>query len=229
MVADLPSRVSLLSLSFCCPVRGEAEFPARSVVRSVTRSVPFLFFLRCAATTQATHPLRHFGKKKKKHKTNGLRGHNSNSHSVTSSHSPLARCSTRSFQLVCRSRPQAEALRSAVVSSRSNPTVLPILNFPTSILSLPSPPLSPAPIKPPTVDPGSAQSRCRLGSMETSFVELSQMIAAADSEVRSSPHLGSQRSAEHPRVLRRPRSVDGIAVRADSREPLSPQADSMEA
>ena len=64
MVADLPSRVSLLSLSFCCPVRGEAEFPARSVVRSVTRSVPFLFFLRCAATTQATHPLRHFGKKK---------------------------------------------------------------------------------------------------------------------------------------------------------------------
>ena len=55
------------------------------------------------------------------------------------------------------------------------------------------------------------------------------MIAAADLEARNSPHPGFQRSAAHPQVSHRPRSVAGTAVPADSREPSSPQVDSTEA
>lgn len=55
------------------------------------------------------------------------------------------------------------------------------------------------------------------------------MIGAADSQARSSPRPENQRSAAHPQVSHRPRSVGGIAAPADSREPSSPQADSTEA
>jgi len=221
MVADPLS--SLPSLSFCCPVETRRNFRlVRSFGRLVghsAHSVSVTRSLRPRARPQRqAKQMRHFGKKKQR----------SRGHIVTLSF--RCRCCCRSFQLVYRSQPHAVALRSAVVSSQSNPTVLPILNFPTSIPSLPSLPPSPAPITPPTVDPDSAQSRCRLlGSVGTSFVELSRMIGAADSQARSSPRPESQRGAAQPQVLHRPRSVGGIAAPADSREPPSPQADSTEA
>lgn len=205
MVADPLS--SLPSLSFCCPVEASRNFRlVRSFGRLVGHSAHSVLGHSGRSEGQATRPSQanaSFRQKKKKRS----RGH---CHKVTSSHPPFARgcCCCRSFQLVYRSQPHAVALRSALVSSQSNPTVLPILNFPTSILSLPSLPPSLAPITPPTVDPDSesAQSRCRLlGSVGTSFVESSRMIGAADSQVHSSPRPESQHSAAHPQVLHRPR------------------------
>jgi hypothetical protein len=103
-----------------------------------------------------------------------------------------------------RSQPQSEAPRSASVDCQSNPAVFPTPNFPTSPPSLPSLPPFRAQITDPTVDPNSALSYHPLGSVDSSFVRLSRMIAAADSRGRSSPHPASRCVAANPLVSPRP-------------------------
>ena len=104
-----------------------------------------------------------------------------------------------------RSQPHSGAPQSASVACQSNPAVFPIPSFPTSPPSLPSLPPFPAQTTDPTVDPNSALSNHPLGSVESSFVELSRMIAAADSRGRSSPHPASRFAAANPLVSPRPR------------------------
>jgi hypothetical protein len=133
----------------------------------------------------------------KKQKTNDINSVTVTCHPVTSS--PPA------VPDAARSQPQSGAPQSASVACQSNPAVFPTLSFPTSPPSLPSLPPFPAQITDPTVDPNSALPYHPLGSVESSFVALSRMIAAADSRGRSSPHPASRRTAANPLVSLRPR------------------------
>ena len=212
MVADR-SRCSL-----CRPVvqssRGGIPV-SRSFGRSLGR-----FFAR-----QPAQANRHFGNFFLKRKTTQKQLRHS--HDVTR-HSLPPRVPP--FQLASRSQPLSEAPQSASVSSQSNPAVLPIRTSPTPIPSPLSLPPFPAPVAPPTADPDSAQTRCRsLGSVESSFAELSQTIAAADSWARSSPRLACQCSPAHPLVSPHPQSLAGIAAPAGSPEPSSLLGDPAEA
>jgi hypothetical protein len=129
---------------------------------------------------------------------------------------------SRPFQPACGPQPRSEDPQSASVSSQLIPIALPIPNSPYSFPSLPSLPPFPVPTTS-TVGPDYAQTRSRhLGSVQSSFAESSQMIAAAGSQVRSSPPRESQRSVVHPLVSLRPRLRAGTVAPAGWPELLSP-------
>ncbi len=106
---------------------------------------------------------------------------------------------------LAHSQPQSGAPQSASVAYQSNQAVFPTPAFLTSPPSLPSLPPFPVQITDPAVDPDSALSYHPLGSVASSFVELSRMIAAADSPGRSSLHPASRCVAANPPVSPRPR------------------------
>jgi hypothetical protein len=106
---------------------------------------------------------------------------------------------------VAHSQPQSGAPQSASVASQSNPTVFPTPGFLTLPPSLPSLPPFLAQIIAPTVDPDSALSHHPLGSVDSSVVKLSRMIAVADSQGRNLPHPASRCAAANSLVSPRPR------------------------